>query len=126
MMLKADETLPGMATAVPGSHATEGPARARPLVILGAWFIDWLIENGVIADGPIRRVIIDAVFDQAVHVYVEMNGTDDLIRGPLPEALLDLTMVRPVQAAEVLEVTGLGDATKSYIRVERRDDAAGA
>lgn len=93
----------------------------------GAGFIDWLVRQGAIADGPIRRVVIDAVWNQAIKVYVELLGTEALIRDPLPAELLDeLSHTVSMKAAEMVEVTGLGDAVKTYLRVERRDDAAGA
>ena len=56
-------------------------------VISGLGFIEWLIKQGVIADGRIRRVIIDATFDRAVKVYVEQHGTTGLI-GEVPAELL--------------------------------------
>lgn len=92
--------------------------------ILGAGLIDWLIEQGVIGDGRIRRVIIDAVYDRPVRVYVEESGTEGLVTARAPDALLDVVAER-LAPAERIEVTGKGVPGRT-LRVERVDDAAGA
>ena len=69
-------------------------------IISGTGFIDWLIEQGVIDDGPITRVIVDAPFDGAVQIRVVQHGNTGLIDEDAPESFAALRdMVETVELA---------------------------
>ena len=59
--------------------------------ITGSHFIAWLIEQGAIPEYT-RRVVIDADYRNAVLIYVEAIGTDNLIKIELPESLKGATV----------------------------------
>lgn len=51
--------------------------------------MDWLIGQGVIpGDDKIQRVVIDASYDSAVHIYWQGLGADNLIKGNALDSLL--------------------------------------
>ena len=60
----------------------------KPRIITGGALIDQLEALGAIPKGLMyRRVVIDAPFDGAVIIYVELAGDDRLIAEPLTAAL---------------------------------------
>lgn len=47
----------------------------------GRDFLDWLAAAGIVPkDAPVRRVVIEAAVDTPILIYVELYGTDKMIR----------------------------------------------
>ena len=61
-------------------------------VLLGRTFLDRLKQAGAIPPTT-RRIVIDASFDEVVHVYYECFGDAALLAIDTPEALKDSIVV---------------------------------
>ena len=58
-------------------------------IITGTAFLDWLRGHGIFETGDhVRRVVIDAVVNEPLMVYVERYGDERLVQKPLPARLL--------------------------------------
>ena len=57
-------------------------------IITGDMFLDWLAER-IPLPKETRRVIIDAEIGHPLHIYVDRFGTEALIKGPIPDMLMN-------------------------------------
>lgn len=47
----------------------------------GRDMLDWIVAAGLVPENaPVRRVVIDAACDAPIFVYIELYGTDKMIR----------------------------------------------
>ena len=69
-------------------------------IVNGAHFMQWLIEQGIIADGPLQRVVIDAWYNQPVMIYTQAFGTEALSKTEAPQSLRVALQLELVQEME--------------------------
>lgn len=82
--------------------------------IAARYFLRYLHEQGIIPKYT-RRVIIDASVDSAVHIYVEMFGSNKLLTLNLPADVLGAAEVEVIDTPPA-EVTAAHDQNKTYVR----------